>query len=46
MAQLTDLGVREIRDGVRAGTFSAVEVRPVTRRQVFIGGRPVGDAFE
>ena len=24
--ELTDLGVREIRDGVRAGTFSAVEV--------------------
>jgi aspartyl-tRNA(Asn)/glutamyl-tRNA(Gln) amidotransferase subunit A len=26
MAQLTDLGVREIRDGVRSGAFSAVEV--------------------
>jgi aspartyl-tRNA(Asn)/glutamyl-tRNA(Gln) amidotransferase subunit A len=26
MAVLTDLGVREIRDGVRAGTFSALEV--------------------
>jgi aspartyl-tRNA(Asn)/glutamyl-tRNA(Gln) amidotransferase subunit A len=26
MAELTDLGVRALRDGIRAGTFSAVEV--------------------
>ena len=26
MTNLTDLGVRELRDGIRAGTFSAREV--------------------
>jgi hypothetical protein len=29
-----------------AAARDQVEIRPVTRRQVFIGGRPVGDPFE
>lgn len=29
--------------GLKAG---AIEIRPVERRQVFVGGEPVGDAFE
>ena len=33
----------QVRQGWAKG---AVEVRPVTRRQVFIGGEPVGQAFE
>jgi hypothetical protein len=34
--------VPQVRQGWKDG---AVEVRPVTRRQVFIGGEPIGDAF-
>lgn len=35
--------IKAQQDAFAAGT---VEVRPVARRQVFVGGKPVGDAFE
>ena len=38
MSALTDLTVAQIRDG-------QVDMRPVQRRQVFIGGKPYGDAL-
>src|ERR1700750_2094639 len=34
MTNLTDLGVRDIRDGVRAGTFSATDVATAFNAQV------------
>ncbi|MEO5937475.1 MAG: Asp-tRNA(Asn)/Glu-tRNA(Gln) amidotransferase subunit GatA [Sphingomonas sp.] len=34
MTNLTDLGVRDIRDGVRAGTFSAIDVATAFNAQV------------
>lgn len=40
----------ESRDGAKAQAeaYAAgqVEIRPVTRKQVFVGGKPVGDSFE
>jgi hypothetical protein len=42
-AALNDADRKAQADGFAAGR---VEVRPVTRRQVFVGGVPVGDAFE
>jgi hypothetical protein len=35
--------VAAIKVGLRS---DAIQVRPVTRRQVFVGGHPVGDTFE
>lgn len=40
---LTDVERRQLADGLRRGAF---ELRSVERRQLFIGGVPVGDAFE
>lgn len=40
---LTPAQRQSIEDGYRVGK---IEVRPVQRRQVFVGGEPVGDPFE
>lgn len=43
ITERTESEIRAVGQGYRAGQ---VEVRPVQRRQVFVGGVPVGDPFE